>query len=74
MICDGGKPRCAVKVSSTVSTATIPALMAMETRVMSSIKCIADEDEDITIQNLTSIGSESMNETDKMILRIMTTK
>ncbi len=74
MICDGAKPSCALKVSSSVSTATISALMAMDNRVVSSLEGIADEDVDKTIQNLTSIGSESMNETDKMILKIMTTK
>lgn len=74
MICDGAKPSCALKVSSSVSTATISALMAMDNRVVSSLEGIADEDVDKTIHNLTAIGSQSMNETDKMILKIMTNK
>jgi len=74
MICDGAKPSCALKVSSSVSTATISALMAMDNRVVSSLEGIVDEDVDKTIHNLTDIGSQSMNETDKMILKIMTNK
>lgn len=74
MICDGAKPSCALKVSSAVSTATISAIMAMDNRVVSALEGIADEDVDQTIRNLTRIGSEAMNETDKMVLKIMTTK
>jgi len=74
MICDGAKPSCALKVSSAVSTATISALMAMDNQVVSSLEGIADEDVDKTIQNLTKIGSEGMDEIDKMVLQIMTTK
>lgn len=74
MICDGAKPSCALKVSSAVSTATISALMAMDNRVVSALEGIADEDVDQTIRNLTAIGSEGMSETDKMVLKIMTSK
>lgn len=74
MICDGAKPSCALKVSSSVSTATISALMAMDNRVVSALEGIADEDVDQTIRNLTAIGSEGMSETDKMVLKIMTNK
>jgi L-cysteine desulfidase len=74
MICDGAKPSCALKVSSSVSTATISALMAMDNRVVSALEGIADEDVDKTIRNLTKIGSEGMSETDKMVLSIMTNK
>lgn len=74
MICDGAKPSCALKVSNGVSTATLSALMAIDNKVVTSIEGITDEDVDKTIHNLTKIGSEAMNETDKMILEIMTTK
>lgn len=74
MICDGAKPSCALKVSSSVSTATISAIMAMDNRVVSALEGIADADVDKTIRNLISIGSEAMNETDKMVLKIMTSK
>lgn len=74
MICDGAKPSCALKVSSAVSTATISAIMAMDNRVVSELEGIADKDVDKTIRNLTRIGAEAMNETDKMVLKIMTNK
>ncbi len=74
MICDGAKPSCALKVSNGVSTATLSALMAMDNKVVTSIEGITDEDVDKTILNLTKIGSEGMNETDRMVLEIMTHK
>jgi L-cysteine desulfidase len=74
MICDGAKASCALKVSNGVSTATLSALMAIDNKVVTSIEGITDEDVDKTILNLTKIGSEAMNETDRMVLEIMTTK
>lgn len=74
MICDGAKPSCAMKISSGVSTAMLSALMAMENKVVSSVEGIIDEDVDKTIANLTTIGSIGMNETDKLVLDIMTGK
>ena len=74
MICDGAKPSCALKVSNGVSTATLSALMAIDNKVVTSIEGITDEDVDKTILNLTKIGSEGMNETDRMVLEIMITK
>jgi L-cysteine desulfidase len=74
VICDGAKPSCALKVSTGVSTATISAMMAMDGKVVSSIEGITDEDIDKTIQNLTTIGTEGMAETDKLILKIMQAK
>lgn len=74
MICDGAKPSCAMKVSSGVSTAMLSALMAMENKVVSSVEGIIDEDVDKSISNLTAIGSQGMEETDKLVLHIMTEK
>ena len=74
IICDGAKPSCALKVSNGVSTATLSALMAMDNKVVTSIEGITDEDVNKTILNLTKIGSEGMNETDRMVLEIMTHK
>jgi L-cysteine desulfidase len=74
MICDGAKPSCALKVSNGVSTATLSAMMALENKVVTPVEGITDADVDKTIQNLTKIGREGMNETDKMILEIMTHK
>ena len=74
MICDGAKPSCALKISSGVSTAVLSAIMAMENEVVSSQEGIVDDDVDKTIENLTSIGSAGMQETDKLVLKIMTSK
>jgi len=74
MLCDGAKPSCALKVSSSVSSATFSAMMAMDNKVISSLEGIADENVDKTINNLGDIGSEGMSETDKMVLNIMLKK
>ena len=74
MICDGAKPSCALKVTTGVSTAVLSAIMAMENRCVTSVEGIIDEDVDQGIRNLTKIGSKGMNETDKLVLEIMTSK
>ena len=74
MICDGAKPSCALKISSGVSTAMMSAMLAMNGKCVSSAEGIISEDVDATIHNLTSIGREAMNETDRLVLQIMTSK
>lgn len=74
MICDGAKPSCALKVTTGVSTAVLSAIMAMENRSVTSVEGIIDEDVDKSIRNLTKIGSQGMNETDRLVLEIMTEK
>ena len=74
MICDGAKPSCALKVTTGVATAMLSAIMAMEGRCVTSVEGIIDEDVDQSIRNLTEIGSQGMNETDKLVLDIMTHK
>ncbi len=74
MICDGAKPSCALKVTTGVSTAVLSAIMAMENRCVTSVEGIIDEDVDQSIRNLTKIGSKGMNETDKLVWEIMTSK
>ena len=74
MICDGAKPSCALKVTTGVSTAVLSAVMAMENRCVKSVEGIIDQDVDRSIQNLTEIGKNGMNETDRLVLQIMTSK
>lgn len=74
IICDGAKPSCSIKVMSSVSTAVISALMAIEDKVITQVEGIVDNDVDQTIRNLTRIGAEGMQETDRLILQIMTGK
>lgn len=74
VICDGAKPSCTLKLSSGVSTAVLSAMMAMEHECVTSVEGIIDEDVDKSIHNLTDIGRDAMNETDRMVLDIMTHK
>lgn len=74
MICDGAKPSCALKLTSGVSTAVLSAILAMENKCVTSVEGIIDDDVDRSIRNLTRIGSQGMNETDKLVLEIMTHK
>ena len=74
MICDGAKPSCALKVASGVSTAVMSAILAMEQKCVTAVEGIIEDDVDLSIRNLTSIGSTGMNATDKMVLDIMTHK
>ncbi len=74
MICDGAKPSCSLKVTTGVSTAVLSAMMAMEGRCVTCVEGIIEEDVDRSIRNLTRIGSEAMEETDRMVLEMMTNK
>lgn len=74
MVCDGAKPSCALKLTSGVSTAVLSAIMAMEQKYVTAVEGIIEDDVDLSIHNLTRIGSQSMNATDDMILDIMTHK
>ncbi len=74
MICDGAKPSCALKLTSGVSTAILSAMLAMQGKCVSSVEGIIDDDVDRSIRNLVSIGADAMNETDRCVLDIMTSK
>lgn len=74
MICDGAKPSCSLKIASGVSTALLSSLLAIEGRCVTAVEGIIDDDVDRSIRNLTRIGSETMNQTDEMVLDIMTHK
>ena len=74
MICDGAKPSCSLKLSSGVSTAMLSAMLAMQNGSVTSVEGIIDEDVDRSIHNLTSIGREAMEETNRMVVDIMTSK
>ena len=74
MICDGAKPSCAMKLMSGVSTAVLSAMMAMDGHCVTPVEGIIDADVDRCIRNLTRIGRDGMNETDRMVLDMMTHK
>ena len=74
MICDGAKPSCALKLASGVSTAVLSAMLAVQHNCVSSVEGIIEDDVDRSIHNLTKIGKEAMDETDRCVLEIMTNK
>ncbi|MCH5236218.1 MAG: serine dehydratase subunit alpha family protein [Muribaculaceae bacterium] len=74
MICDGAKPSCSLKISSGVSTALMSAMLAMNDKCVTEAEGIICDDVDRSIRNLTSIGRESMQATDRLVLHIMTNK
>ena len=74
MICDGAKPGCSLKLSSGVGTAMLSAMLAMQNSSVSNLEGIIDEDVDRSIRNLTGIGREAMQETNRMVVDIMTRK
>jgi L-cysteine desulfidase len=74
MVCDGAKPSCALKVSSGVSTAVLSAMLAVQNHSVTSVEGLIEDDVDRCIRNLTRLGSVGMQETDRMVLDIMTHK
>ena len=74
MICDGAKPSCALKVATGTSTAVLSAILAMNGRHVCGLEGIIDDDVDRSIRNMSRIGAESMIDTDRLILQIMTDK
>jgi len=74
MICDGAKPSCALKLTTGGSTAVMSAMLAIHKRHVTSVEGIIDDDVDQSIRNLTEIGRQGMDETDRFVLEIMTHK
>ncbi len=74
MLCDGAKPSCAMKLTTGVGTAMLSAMMACDGHCVSSVEGIIEDDVDKCIRNLTMIGRDGMNNTDAMVLDIMTHK
>ncbi|MCH5228023.1 MAG: serine dehydratase subunit alpha family protein [Muribaculaceae bacterium] len=74
MICDGAKPSCSLKISSGAGTALMSAMLAMENKCVTEAEGIICDDVDRSIHNLTSIGREAMQATDRLVLHIMTNK
>ncbi len=74
MLCDGAKPSCALKVATGIYSAFVTAELALHTKVVDETDGLSEADTDRSIQNVCKIGKEGMNETDDMILEIMTNK
>ncbi|WP_194436186.1 serine dehydratase subunit alpha family protein [Vibrio fluminensis] len=74
VICDGAKTSCAMKVSSSASSAVKAALMAIDGIRVTGNEGIVANDVDHSIMNLSALANGSMTQTDVQILDIMMQK
>ncbi|MCW8995195.1 MAG: L-serine ammonia-lyase, iron-sulfur-dependent, subunit alpha [Psychromonas sp.] len=74
IICDGAKPSCAMKVSSSAGAAVKAALMALDGIYVSGNEGIVADDVDSSIRNLSTLVNGAMTQTDIQILAIMLSK
>ena len=74
MICDGASNSCAMKVSTSASSAYKAVLMALDNSRVSGQEGIVEDSVDASIANLCALASKSMQETDRQILEIMVNK
>lgn len=72
IVCDGAKPSCAAKIASAVDAAVLAQDMAFEGKAFGDGEGLVSEDVERTIENIGTVGREGMRETDRVILRIMT--
>ena len=74
MVCDGAKPSCALKMSVGLYSAFVCSELALHCRVVDCTDGLSESDLDCSIRNLGRLGKDGMNQTDDMILDIMTHK
>lgn len=74
IFCDGAKACCSMKVSTSAGAAVKAALMAINNIRVSGQEGIIAQGVEETIDNLGLLGNQGMRETDRMILKIMTSK
>ncbi len=74
MVCDGAKPSCALKMSVGLYSAFVCSELAVHSRVVDCTDGLSEADLDLSIRNLGRLGKDGMNQTDDMILDIMTHK
>lgn len=74
IFCDGAKACCSMKVSTSAGAAVKASLMAINNIRVSGQEGIIAGCVEETIDNLGLLGNQGMRETDRMILKIMTSK
>ena len=74
MVCDGAKPSCALKMSTGLYSAFVSAELACHNKVVDATDGLSERDVDCSISNLGRLGHDGMNETDDIVLDIMTHK
>lgn len=74
IICDGASGSCAMKVSTSISSAWKAILLALDNSVVSGNDGIVDRDVENSIRNLCAIAGQAMQHTDRQIIEIMAHK
>ena len=74
MVCDGAKPSCALKMSTGLYSAFVSAELALHDMVVDACDGLSEKDIDFSIRNLGRLGMEGMDQTDDVVLDIMTHK
>ena len=74
MVCDGAKPSCALKMSTGLYSAFVCAELALHDKVVEACDGLSERDIDYSIRNLGRLGMEGMDQTDDVVLDIMTHK
>ncbi|HFZ8996858.1 TPA: serine dehydratase subunit alpha family protein [Citrobacter freundii] len=74
MICDGASNSCAMKVSTSASSAWKAVLMALDDSAVTGNEGIVAHNVEQSIANLCALACHSMQETDRQIIEIMATK
>lgn len=74
MVCDGAKPSCALKMSTGLYSAFVSAELALHDKVVDACDGLSEKDIDYSIRNLGRLGNEGMDQTDDVVLDIMTHK
>ena len=74
MVCDGAKPSCALKMATGLYSAFVASELACHDHVVDATDGISESDVDCSICNLGRLGHDGMNQTDDMVLDIMTHK
>lgn len=74
MVCDGAKPSCALKMATGLYTAFVSSRLAVDGYTVNPTDGLSETDVDRSIGSLCRLGHDGMDETDDMILDIMTSK
>ena len=74
MVCDGAKPSCALKMSTGLYSAFVCAELALHDKVVDACDGLSEKNIDCSIRNLGRLGLEGMDQTDDVVLDIMTHK
>lgn len=74
MICDGASNSCAMKVSTSAASAWKSVLMALDNTAVTGNEGIVADDVEQSIRNLCALACQSMQYTDRQIIKIMADK